>query len=302
MERISRDRPRASRHLVSKQRRDYLIGAEDDGLPAADVGSWAIEKYRRLAMYAEMFSTGMKNRWGRRVYIDLFSGPGHAIIRETGMRVLTSPLLALSVKDRFDKYIFCDRESEYIEALRQRAQRMAPNAELECVEGDANERVHEIAALIPPHSRAETVLSFCFVDPFGLDIHLETIAALGGQRAMDFLVLLALAMDANRNWDRYTAIGNQRVDRFLGDTTWRERWARAARAGWSPIRFLAEEYAQAMSRLGYLTTSLDQMLEVRTLYNNMRLYYLAFFSKSEKGYGFWREVQKYSTDQLGLEM
>lgn len=42
------------------------------------------------------------------------------------------------------------------------------------------------------------------------------------------------------------------------------------------------------------------MIEVRTYDNNMRLYYLAFFSKNEKGYEFWGEVQKYSSGQLGL--
>lgn len=47
-------------------------------------------------------------------------------------------------------------------------------------------------------------------------------------------------------------------------------------------------------------TSLAQMIEVRTYDNNMRLYYLAFFSKNEKGYEFWGEVQKYSSGQLGL--
>lgn len=117
---------------------------------------------------------------------------------------------------------------------------------------------------------------------------------------MDFLILLALGMDALRNWSTYLRPTSTKVDLFLGDSTWRERWKDFETRDSSPIRFLATEYARSMTSLGYLTTSLEQMLEVRTQDNNMRLYYLAFFSKHNKGYEFWKEVLKYSTSQLGL--
>jgi hypothetical protein len=31
---------------------------------------------RHIGMYAALFASGMKNRWKRRVYLDLFAGPG----------------------------------------------------------------------------------------------------------------------------------------------------------------------------------------------------------------------------------
>ena len=170
----------------------------------------------------------------------------------------------------------------------------AVTAEIDCLR-IVLESITEIERRIPSHC-----LSFCFVDPFGLDIHFETIRRLSTGRAMDFLVLLALGMDATRNWQLYLQPGTAKVERFLGDPSWRERWIVAEKGGSSPIRFLAQEYTRGMTGLGYLTTSLDQMIEVRTHEKNMRLYYLAFFSKKEKGYEFWREVQKYSSDQLGL--
>ena len=36
------------------------MNAEDDGLVCPEVGTWAEEKYRLLALYDELFSTGMK--------------------------------------------------------------------------------------------------------------------------------------------------------------------------------------------------------------------------------------------------
>jgi len=285
---------------MTRPQRDYLVRAADDGLEALDVGPWAVEKYRRLGMYADIFSTGMKNRWDRRVYLDLFSGSGHAVFRHDGMRVLTSPLLALTVPTPFDKYIFCDEVPSRLDCLRRRVERLAPSASVEYVAGDANARVADIERLIPVHARGATVLSFCFVDPFGLDVHFDTVRRLGSDRSMDFLILLALGMDATRNWRTYLTPRSEKVGRFLGDTSWRERWPEAEARGKSPVRFLAEEYAASMQRLGYLTPGLDRMIEVRTRDNNMRLYYLAFFSKSPQGYKFWDEVRKYASPQLGL--
>ena len=282
-----------------KKRRDYLIDAPDDGPPVGDAGLWAVEKYRRLGMYAEMFSTGMKRIWPTRVYIDLFSGPGHVIIRETKRRVLASPLIALSIPDRFSKYVFVEKDESFIGKLQERANRLARDADVSYVRGDANTSVTEIGSQIPQHSKTSKVLTFCFADPYDLGLHFETIRALGENRFMDFLILLAVGSDFRRNLETYRG-SNTKVDRFLGDADWRERWERFKQKDQSEVRFLATEYAHSMAAIGYLTTSLDQMLPVRTADNNMLLYYLAFFSKNAKGYRFWAEVQKYASDELTL--
>jgi len=40
-----------------------LPECEDDGLVIPEVGSWALEKYRRVWYYDQILSTGMKERW-----------------------------------------------------------------------------------------------------------------------------------------------------------------------------------------------------------------------------------------------
>lgn len=150
--------------------------------------------------------------------------------------------------------------------------------------------------------REKRVLSFCFVDPVNLEIDCESVKALGAERAMDFLILLAFGMDAGRNWSTYVKPENNRVERFLGAADWRNRWQRAERQGMSATQFLANEYATAMTGLGYRTKSIEEMIPIRSADKNLPLYYLAFFSKHEQGYHFWRQVQKYADDQLGLAL
>ena len=58
-----------------------LPSPSDDGLTFAEVGSWAEDKYRLVAIYDKLFATGMKDKWDKRVYIDLFCGSGISKLR-----------------------------------------------------------------------------------------------------------------------------------------------------------------------------------------------------------------------------
>jgi three-Cys-motif partner protein len=98
------------------------VDAHDDGLYYEDnVGTWVEDKHRLVALYQKFFSTGMKRKWAKRVYIDLFSGPGMVRLRGRERFLWSSPLLALHVADPFDKCIFCERDDKALDALRQKS-------------------------------------------------------------------------------------------------------------------------------------------------------------------------------------
>lgn len=267
-----------------------------DKLPTPEVGRWSEDKYILLWLYATLFSSGMKNKWDKRVYIDLYSGAGQAKIRGTEKLVFGSPLLALQVKDPFDKYIFCEENPEFLKALEARARALAPAADISYVKGNCNERVRDILAVIPP-AKGQTVLSLCFADPFDLGLQFKTLESLGA-RFTDFLMLLALYMDANRNYENYVREKSRKVEHFLDDSAWRQRWERAQAAGLTFPTFLAEAFASRMESLGYLPP--PRMKMVRSDEKNLPLYHLALFSKSMRAHEFWGEVLKYSTDQIAL--
>lgn len=273
---------------------------EDDGLPTPEVGSWAVEKYRRVWYYDQLFSTGMKKKWDQRVYIDLYAGAGYARIRDQEIIVPSSPLLALMVDDPFTKYIFCEEDRELMKALRERVQRHAPEADVDFAQGDVNAEVDQIVDRIPPFSKENTLLGFSFVDPFSVDLNFETIRRLGEPYNMDFLILLALGMDANRNLGLYLNEHHDRIERFLGDPDWREKWEKAQAKGHNFIYFLAVRYIAAMESIGYRETTPGMMYQVRSDTKNLGLYWLAFFSKHRLGYKFWKQVLHYTDDQFKL--
>ena len=287
--------------VMAKKRRDYFISVPDDGLPTHEIGPWAEEKYRYVGMYAQLFATGMKNKWAHRIYLDLFAGPGYSRVRDTNHVVLGSPMIALSLPDPFDSYVFADENLESLEALRTRVGRVGGHSPVTYIPGNANDKVGRIIELISTTSIKST-LSFCFLDPYKLNIHFDTVRRIAEGRAIDFLILLALYVDANRNIQFYVARSNRIIDSFLGDPDWRPRWEAAEHAGDTIVKFLANEYSTRMSQIGYLPMSIEDMVKIRTRDKNLPLYYLAFFSKHQTGLKFWGEVRKYANDQLILPL
>jgi three-Cys-motif partner protein len=109
------------------------VVVSDDNLPSPEVGPWAETKHNLVSYYARQFSSGMKNKWDKRIYIELYAGAGYSRIRDTHKIIMGSPLRALLLPDPFDKYIFCEQDADSIKTLEVRAKRMAPHADVVCV-------------------------------------------------------------------------------------------------------------------------------------------------------------------------
>jgi len=99
---------------------DDVEQPSDDGLSCPEVGSWAEEKHRLVSLYAKLFSSGMKDKWNRRIYVDLYAGAGYNRVRGTSKIILGSPIRALTLEHPFDKYVFCEQDAENLEALKVR--------------------------------------------------------------------------------------------------------------------------------------------------------------------------------------
>lgn len=275
------------------------LRADDDGLPCPEVRWWAETKYRLISLYDQLFAEGMKNKWDMRIYIDLYAGAGYSHIQDTNIRLKGSPVLALSVSTLFDKYIFCEQNQDLLSALRIRSDQIAPSADITYISGNCDDKIQSICDAIPRGSSTNSVLSLCLVDPFDFGFKFQTIKRLA-TKYVDFLVLLAVGMDANRAYEHYVEGRNPKLDEALGNTAWRERWNSRPRGRDEFLSFIAEEFALSMSSLGYLKIRPSEMKLVRSDEKNLPLYYLALFSKSRTAYQFWDQVLKYGTDQMGF--
>jgi three-Cys-motif partner protein len=272
----------------------------DDGLDTPEIGSWGEHKYRLAQSYARVFATAMKRKWDVRIYVDLFAGSGRARIEGTNRLVLTSPLRALEIPDRFDRYVFCEKEPERIQALEIRVKRGYGTAESHFLLGDVNTEIEKVMQKLQAPGKARKVLAFCFADPFRLeDLKFETIRRLSS-RYIDFLILVPTDMDANRNMLRYCQPTNRTLDQFLGTSGWREKWLEAEVKSEPFWGFVLKFFALQMKNLGYLDHAAEQAELIRSVEKNLPLYRLAFFSRHPLAARFWKEVRKYATPQASF--
>jgi hypothetical protein len=139
------------------------------------------------------------------------------------------------------------------------------------------------------------------VDPFDFGIKFSTIRGLSAV-FVDFLVLLAVGMDANRNYDHYVEGNHTKLDEAFGNAEWRDRWRSAGSSRREFRHFLAAEFSLSMESLGYRRQGSERMKLVRSDEKNLPLYYLGLFSRSATADKFWDDVLKYGSDQMNLEL
>lgn len=279
-----------------KENFDPIINVKDDYLIIPEVGIWSLEKYQLLGGYCDIFTRGMRKKWKNLVYLDLYAGAGCAKIRDNGNIVKASPLISLSIPVKFDKYIFCEENEVLFNALNERIKREYNNINVMTIPGDCNLQIDDIKSAIPKYSKENTVLSFCFIDPFDLNINFSTVRKLAGD-LVDFLILQALHMDANRNFKIYLDENSNKIDNYLGNDNWRDDWKKLNLTPSDFVKYLADHYDNKMRDLGYLTALRHA---IRLPDKNVPLYYLTFYSKHERGLDFFNKVDDYSTDQLSL--
>jgi three-Cys-motif partner protein len=272
----------------------------DDGLITPKIGPWGEDKYFLVSNYGRIFASSMKTKWHCRVYIDLFAGAGRSKIAGTSRIVPASPLLALEIPDKFDRYILCEKSEGKMRALKQRVQTNYPDIDVHYIHGDSNLLVNNILSKIPKAQKDFKVLTFCFADPYSMkSLQFSTIQQLS-ERFMDFLILIPSGMDANRNLQPYYLNPNNKtIDNFLGTSEWREEWQKVALIKSFDV-FLTNMYGKNMQELEYDYPGIQNTQLIRSLDKNLPLYRLAFFSRHKLGGRFWRGTKKYCDPQLKL--
>jgi three-Cys-motif partner protein len=246
-----------------------------DGLPVRDSGVWIETKHKLLAYYADLFATGMKNRWKSRVYLELFSGPGRCLIRKTGKECPGSPLKV--IEHEFTKFIFTEMSLPAAEALAHRVEPFtnAKNTEIWC--GNCAEAIQKIR--IPAGS-----LTLAFIDPTGIShAPFSLIEALHGRTRCDLLINIQHGMGIKMNIHQYTPDADEQsaLTKFLGNDSWKHISRHNPREF---FRGVLELYKGQLDRLGFTFIGREVLV---TNDQNTPLYLLLYASKHPKGKEFW---------------
>lgn len=277
--------------------RDY----EPDGQHLQKIKPHSLEKLDLHNYYAEIFAEGMRKLWPNLVYVGLYSGAGAAEVEGSEQVVMTSALSVLTQSVPFDRYIFVDEDSECIEALRARVDALNLSDRVALKQRTVNDSVDEVFAALPDWRKEGGVLTFCFIDPFKIDLDFEVIRRLSRLR-VDILLMVPLGYDVRRNWRDYIEkpAMRDRLSRFLGEAEWIEEWQKLERPYTAFPRFIQDRINSAMQSLEFIEVQHRDIRDVKVARKNVYLYSLHLFSKSEVAIRFWRDALKGTSEQRSL--
>jgi len=219
-------------------------------------------------------------------YVDLFAGPGVCQLRENGLRIPGSTLIAAHAPKSFQAILAAELKPDLAAALDARLKDSPAAAVAKVFPGDCNATVDQMILQIPKRA-----LTLAFIDPEAMNVEFETIRKLAGCGQVDLLILFADRMDLVRNVDRYFSAGkDSTLDRMMGpESRWRELWPQLANRSSDNIckLFVKEFQTQLKMLLGY------RVFGEKTMSNaNGPIYRLIFASKNAKGLEFWNKVTR----------
>jgi len=175
----------------------------NDELDVVEYGAHTLVKLIVISSYANQFATIAKGPKAREkgfdgaVYIDLFAGPGVVKIKETGDRVVGSPIAA-TWDTKFDYSVFVEIGKHSSDALESRLATYLPKDAYKVIPGDCNTKVGEIIEAISKKCSRPIVL-IC-VDPEGMQPRFDMLKALNAKyNSSDFIINMTAWTDRVRS-------------------------------------------------------------------------------------------------------
>ncbi|MDP3236780.1 MAG: three-Cys-motif partner protein TcmP [Myxococcales bacterium] len=264
----------------------------DDGFADQSVGPWVETKHRQLTDYLAA-TYAVRRRYlppapGGAAFIDLFAGPGRVRVKDQPETGLGSALLAAQHAEApFTKLIFCDIDEENVTSLRGRT---AGDSRVTVLHGDCNERIEEVAALVPSLG-----LNIALIDGFGAKtLKWATVERLARFQRMDLLIHFP-TNTIKRNLANPTAPGFEFVvDELVGSAEWRARVRRPR-----DVVELIDLLRERLVEIGYQADDV-RSIPVENTQGGL-LYHLMFASKHSRGIEIWKSLTRHSGPQRGFD-
>ena len=146
-----------------------VIPSEDDGFAIEFTTSWTFTRNQLIRHYLHLFTGTMQRKFDYLVYLDLYAGSGLKRL-ENGEITSGSPVIALSEPRRFSKYIFCEINKNYSDALKVRVKKYCRHENILVFNGDPNHLIERLSYYMPVSTKKNKVATICLIDPFSIDI------------------------------------------------------------------------------------------------------------------------------------
>lgn len=237
-------------------------------------GPWTERKLNALRAYLEayqrIFKRNPRAQYFKTIYVDAFAGTGERDVAEAGAQTSLfgydeetrhyqegSVRIALSLPEKFHRYIFLDRKAGHVDQLRGLVRRDFPGLEDRCriERAEANEWLR--AWCREEDWNAHRAVAF--LDPYGMSVEWATLAAIAKTKAIDLWVLLPLGIGASRVMPTELppeGAWAERLTKLFGTDEWRGRFYRRERK-----TSLFDDAEEAWAKVGGVPEILEFFLQ-----------------------------------------
>ncbi|MDR1246911.1 MAG: three-Cys-motif partner protein TcmP [Clostridiales Family XIII bacterium] len=190
-------------------------------------GDWTVEKLNILSDYLDFYLGALKNQKFGKIYIDAFAGSGKIETRDGTEQITGSIRLALKAKNKFDRYVFIEKNAEYAAELQRivDAEFSTLKQSVEIYNADCNDKLIEICGNVDVWRKSRAVL---FLDPYATEVKWAALEAISKTQAIDLWYLFPFSA-AQRMLPNKGVVENWRnkLNELFGDTNWETRFYKA---------------------------------------------------------------------------
>ena len=190
-------------------------------------GDWTVEKLNILSDYLDFYLNALRNQPFGKVYIDAFAGSGKIETQNGTEHITGSIRLALQAKNKFDKYVFIEKDSNYAAELQQIVDNefteLKPNISI--FNADCNDKLIEICDAKRYAKFWRENRAVLFLDPYATEVKWATLEAIAKTQAIDLWYLFPFSA-AQRMLPNEGVVDNWRkkINDLFGDTDWESRF------------------------------------------------------------------------------
>lgn len=259
-----------------------------------------------LVAYQQIFTRNPKAQFFKTIYVDAFAGTGErdagevdaqqglfAYDEDTRTYQEGSVKIALSLPEKFHRYIFLDKKASHVDELHDLVRRDFTELESRCQieHAEANEWLRRWCHGEDWRAHRAVV----FLDPYGMSVEWETIQAIARTQAIDLWVLFPLGIGASRVLPTGMppeGAWAERLTKLFGTNDWRDRFYRREKTAslfddagesWAKVGGVREILQFFLERLGSIFAQVvDQPLILKNS-RNSPMYALCFAAGNPRG-------------------
>ena len=183
------------------------------------------------------------------------AGPGQVFFEEedkTGYQ--GTPLEILDTTDAFQRYIFCEKNKDYAQALKVRIGKFHQDKHTIVVDGNINKTVEKLGPYLPEKIGKSPTAILCIIDMQSFDLDFETLEMLSSMDA-DLVLVNSYIHTDYYNYNFYLEEEREQLNAYFGSS-----WAKLAEdstleSDTSFFMLVVKAYLEKVKRLGYNITS-----------------------------------------------